>query len=370
MRTVVDAKAFHEALKKASAATAKTKHNAPSEQVCVNISDGICRVTGTDCSTWVSAELPAQGEGFSFVFQNTGKILRVCKHFSGNLTLELTTTAHRYGRNVLELSLSCGERSAMFSVCEDQGVHELPLMDESVQTYQINAHALLERVQHIRYAAGRSNDRPYLNGIRFQDKRIWSIDGYRMAVNEDEHLTVRQPFILPMPALLRLKECGQADVELSVGENYARFSGEGILLYCRVLTAKDSLTPESVIPKNLPNCYRINRNQYLDELKYLTECVSKPSNTPVLYDAGRLIAFDNGAMIRTAVDVIGNGSDQHALNMRFILEALGQFAGSEYVTLHSGGRYSPVVITAEGAGTAFIMPVRAAKSWGRLEPAA
>ena len=68
MRTVVDAKGFYEALKKASTATARTKFCDPMEQVCVAVKSGVCRLTGTDRSVWVSATMTSQGEDLSVVF--------------------------------------------------------------------------------------------------------------------------------------------------------------------------------------------------------------------------------------------------------------------------------------------------------------
>lgn len=207
-----------------------------------------------------------------------------------------------------------------------------------------------------------------LSAVRFQDKRIWCVDGMRIAVNEDEHLTVARPFALPIPTLLRLKECGQSDMELTVGKKYVSLTGSGILLYCRLVETADSLVLDQVIPNDLPKSYQINRAQYLNEIKYLRECVDSDCKAPVLFNDGQLILFYKGSAFRAAVDVIGGPSDQHALNPCGVLEALGQFAGSEYVTLRSGGRYSPVVMTA-GADTALIMPVRTVY-WDKLGVAA
>lgn len=367
MRTVVDAKGFYEALKKASTATARTKFCDPMEQVCVAVKSGVCRLTGTDLSVWVSATMPSQGEDLSFVFENTKQVLRVCKHFSGALELDLTVLERPTGKKDMKIVFSCGERMASFRVFEDQGVHELPQIEESVQVYRVNAPDLCRRIQRIRYAASKTEDRPGTSGVRFRKNQVWCIDGLRMAVNESESLAVSDPFILPMSVLIHLKECVQTDAELSVGKKYAAFTAHDITLICRVLTANDTVTPESAIPANLPATCQINRAQFLNELKYLRECVGSASKSPVLFDGGKLFVFDNSSMFQTAVDVNGKCSDQYALDLRYITEALSQFVDREYVTLRSGGKRSPVVITAGGADTALIMPVRAAKSWGKLE---
>lgn len=370
MRAVVDANAFYEALKKANTATSKTRHNIPTKQVCVSIRENACRLIGTDLTSWLVAGLPAQGDDFSFVLADTGKMLRVCKYYSGELSLELTVIVHPYRRKDMKLSLCCGGRSAEFAVFEDQGIHDPPQIEESTETYTVNAASLLNRVERVRYAASRSDSRPAMRSVRFQDKRIWCIDGMRIAVNTSEQLTVSRPFALPVSALLYLSEFGKTDVTLRAGEEYAVFTGSGISLFCLVAKPSDSVVLEQVIPGDLPERFQIDRKQYLNEIKYLCECVDAGSDAPVLFDKGRLILFGNGAVFRTSLDVAGECSDQFALNPRYIREALKQFSGNRYVTLHSGGRFSPVVITADGADTALILPVRASKSWERLDAAA
>lgn len=159
MKAVLDAKAFWTALKKANTATSKLKCNIPTRQVCVSIRDGICRLTGTDHVSWLVAELPAQGEDFSFLFADTNKMLRVCKYFSGELTLELTVIEPPFRAREWKLSLSCGERSAEFGVYEDLGMHELPEKEAEAETYRFHAPSLLARVERVRYAASKTDTR-------------------------------------------------------------------------------------------------------------------------------------------------------------------------------------------------------------------
>lgn len=368
MRAIVDAKAFYDALKKANAATASKSHFEQMNNVNVTIADGVCRLTGTTFSLWIAAELPAQGENMSFVFSNTGTILNICKLFSGELTLELTVN-ERPGKDDkdVRIDLSCGGRSAAFRAYEPEGImHDLPLPEDDSQVYRVNAPALYERVRRVGYAAAKTDVRPGTNGVRFQDKRVWCVDGMRLAANEDDSLIIGRPFILPVSALLHLKELGQTDMTLTVGEKYASFTGEGVSLYCRVLEASDSLALESAIPKEFSAGFMVPRSEYLNEIKYLSECAGRSSKVPVLFDSGKLFVFANEAMFSATMFPDSKYADQYALNLRFVKEALEHLPDSEYISQSSGGRTSPVLITA-GADKALIMPVRAGESWGRLE---
>ena len=375
MKATVDAKNFGGALKKAHEAAMKS--SIPFlEQVCVSVSDGVCRLTGTNLRQWICAEIPADGDDFSFVFSNTKDMIRICKHFDGKLAMELFIKELPGGKSKdITVELTCGGKAASFPAYESDGLHDLPELGDAVQAYQVNAAALLARIKRVSYAASdlpsHIADKPALCGVRFQDNRVWCVDGARMAINQDNTLMVEQPFILPAHTLTHLKEFGKADAKLSVGAKYAAFTGESVSLYSRILEPGDSLKIENVLPKTYNAIYEVNRKQYLDQVKYLCECVRNPKKAAVLFDNGRLLVFENDMVFRAAVDVIGECDDQHSLKLDFLKEALEQFSDAEYVTLKTNhARTSPVVITAGGADTAFILPMRAANGWDRLEAAA
>ena len=71
MRAVVDAKGFSKALDKVSKALGKSKYIPALKEVMVRFSGGRCVLTGTDMDTWLTAEVPAQGNDFAFVFYRT-----------------------------------------------------------------------------------------------------------------------------------------------------------------------------------------------------------------------------------------------------------------------------------------------------------
>ena len=69
-KIIVDAKAFAEAMNKVSRVLKKSAIPIL-EEVAVSIKDDRCALTATDLETWLVAELPAQGDDLSFVFQRT-----------------------------------------------------------------------------------------------------------------------------------------------------------------------------------------------------------------------------------------------------------------------------------------------------------
>ena len=88
MKAFVDAKAFYDAMKKVSGALHRSA--IPSlEQIRMDFEAGVCRLTASDLTLWLSVEIPAKGDSFSFMFSNTENAVRACRYFSGEMTAEL-----------------------------------------------------------------------------------------------------------------------------------------------------------------------------------------------------------------------------------------------------------------------------------------
>lgn len=95
-KVTVDARAFADAMSKVSKVPKKSAIPIL-EEVAVSIKDDRCALTATDLETWLVAELPAQGDDMSFVFQRTKDVMKACAHFEGELALSLDTEDKRIG---------------------------------------------------------------------------------------------------------------------------------------------------------------------------------------------------------------------------------------------------------------------------------
>ena len=373
MKAVVNAERFSEALKKAGAVLGKAVIPLL-EQVRADFAGGVCRLTGTNLDHWLIAEIPAEGDSFSFVFSNTREIIRLCKYFSGALTLEVTGQAEdesRYKRNKgYLLEITCGEKGASFPVWDSEDYPVLGDPGELLYCYSVRPAELLRRVKRIGYAACPSKTRPQSIGVRFQDSRLWCVDGVRLAVNTDSNLTVDRPFVLSKLSLAHLKEFGGECADLRIYQKFAVFSGGGLSLYCRIILSSDAMELEKVVPKSFVSTYSVRRSSFLDALKYLNDCVRDRSKACVLCDRGKLYVLENDRMYRATVDIQGESFDRHAFRLTFLKEALEQFAGVEEITVHENNAAAPVLFTAGGADIALLLPVRAYKGWERIDAAA
>lgn len=149
MRAVVDAKEFSGALDKVSKVSRKSKYIPVLEEVLVRFTNGRCVLAGTGLETWLTAEILAQGDDFAFIFHWTASVVKACRRFDGELTMELTETGEGRKRQ-LKLCMSCGDRSGEFHVFFPEEYPEMPKLEPEC-SFQVNASRLMERIGQIKY---------------------------------------------------------------------------------------------------------------------------------------------------------------------------------------------------------------------------
>lgn len=351
MKSSVDAKAFSGALKKVGGILKKSAIPML-EDVQVNFTGCKCTVTATDLSLWMIVEFPADGDDFSFVLKNTNKIMKACQYYSGTLTITLSGDEKEP-----VLNMSCGGKAGEFPVRIEEPF-PMPLLTEETNCYMVNAATLLERLNRIKYASTKSEQKPVFEGVRFQDNRLWCVDGYRIALNEDDGLCVKEPFIVPIPALIQLKVFGKADVVLAVSKRYVQISGDGVSLYSRRLEPSDELKLERVIPTQWKERYPIGRKKYLDALNYLGANLTTGDKPYVSFRDGSLILLTPSAKYSADMDTECACEIDYSFDWRYMKDALGQFPGEDFVTFQVAGELSPVVLTDGKGNTALVLTVR------------
>lgn len=351
MMSKVDAVEFAAAVKKVSGILMKS--SIPQlEQVRVQFADDACRVSATNLSMWLSSDIAAEGEQFSFVFRNTKKLLRVLRHYQGELTMEM------FGKeDDLKVLLRCGGKAGEFPVLEDDWLDGAPAV-YPLRHYDIKTDELYHRAANVAYATAIRENRPCAAGVRFCDSRLWCVDGYRMAIHQDAALDVKTPFVLPYAALKHLKVFGEQDGKLYIGEKYAAIRTDGMELTCRLIE-DDGMTIEAVMPRNSKEAFSINRRQFLKALDYLTDCVQSKDIIKVVFDQGRLLVDQKHNKYAASVDVLGGKSEVvFAFNLRYMREAVEQFKDTEEVQISTSSAISPIILSAGGAETAMVLPVR------------
>ena len=355
-RAVVNAGDFANALKKVSPIL-KRSVIPVLEEVCVRFSNGQCILTATDLTTWITAEIPAEGDDFSFVFSRTKDVGRVCRNVSGKIVIELNETAtEKYSHPVV--TMTCGSRAAEFDAYSAKDFPTTPVLKET-PAFSVNAADLLERINKVAYATEKvsTEAREIRSCVQFAGKRIYALDGMRAAWDEGD-MNFTQPFMVRADMLRYLKVFGASQVDFIFSRPHLSVT-DGTTTVIFRMTESEPYNLARAIPQKYLEELSVSPKEFLCELKYLSDVIPT-TNKPYVYLRGtELFMSVSGKRFSTSVDIHRTSDMTVGLNLYYLTDALKQFAAEKRVTVKISGVYSPVVIEAKGrSDRALILPVR------------
>ena len=178
MRSSVNAAAFYKAMTALMDIPAKSPVKVLQE-IKVEFTADHCTLSATNFNTWLSVTIPASGDDFAFVFWNSAGVQKVCRYFAGQLELELSGQ-----RKSQIITMRCGDKGGKFPVYEAEECPTWPEF-EAKQSYTANAANILKCVKQVKYAVDLRSTRPEYQGVLFQNKHIWAVEGHRAACCDD-----------------------------------------------------------------------------------------------------------------------------------------------------------------------------------------
>ena len=310
-----------------------------------------CVLSATDLDTWMSVTIPAVGDSFDFVFRNSANIQKVCRHYDGALELELQRREDEFF-----LTMRSGSKGGEFPVYDTKDCPAWPEFRVR-QTYAANAAKILACVKQVKYAVDLRNTRPEYQGVLFQGRHIWSVEGHRAACCDDGGLDVEKPFLVGVPALEQLKAFGDADMQISVADNWVLFQNEHVRLLAKRILNVTPITYESVVPRNWNEEFCFHRKDFVQALKYLLACIGKADKPYVRFHNGTLSLRVNGCLYKAAVPISAESGIIFGFDARFMLDALTQFEKQDMVTMRLAGSLGAITLVA-GSSSAIVLPVR------------
>ena len=350
MKNTVDAAAFYKAMTALLDIPTKSSIRALRE-IKVAFDANQCVLSATDLNTWMSVTLPASGDSFDFVFQNSANIQKVCRHYDGALELELQQREDEFF-----LTMRSGGKGGEFPVYDSEDCPVWPEF-EVKQTYTANAAKLLACVKQIKYAVDSRNARPEYQGVLFQHKHIWAVEGRRAGCCDDGGLDVETPFTVGVPALEQLKAFGAADMQISVADEWVLFQNEHVRLLAKRIQNVTPMTYESVVPQKWNEEFCFHRKDFMQALKYLLACMERNDKPYVRFQNGNLSLHANGCLYKAAVPISAESSIVVGFDARFMLDALTQFEKQEMVTMRLTSSLGAILLIA-GNSSAIVLPVR------------
>lgn len=350
MKNTVDAAAFYKAMTALMDIPAKSSIRALRE-IKVAFDANQCVLSATDLNTWMSVTLPASGDSFDFVFRNSASIQKVCRHFDGTLELELQQRGDESF-----LSMRSGSKGGEFPVYDTKDCPVWPEF-EVKQTYTANAAKILSCVKQVKYAVNPRGSRLEYQGVLFQNKHIWAVEGHRAGCCDDGGLDVEPSFVVGVPELEQLKAFGNADIQISVADNWVLFQNEHVRLLAKRILNVTPMTYESVVPQKWNEEFCFHRKDFVQALKYLLACMEKNEKPYVRFHNGNLSLHANGCLCKAEVPISTESSIVIGFDARFMLDALTQFEKQETVTMRLTGSLGAILLIA-GNSSAIVLPIR------------
>lgn len=350
MRSSVNAAAFYKAMTALMDIPAKSPVKVLQE-IKVEFTADHCTLSATNFNTWLSVTIPASGDDFAFVFWNSAGVQKVCRHYDGALELEL----QQRGDEPF-LTMRSGSKGSEFPVYDTK---DCPVWPEFrvEQTYTANAAKILACVKQVKYAVDLRNTRPEYHGVLFQGGHIWAVEGHRAACCDDGGLDVETPFLVGVPALEQLKAFGDADMQISVADNWVLFQNEHVRLLAKRIQNVTPMTYESVVPQKWNEEFCFHRKDFVQALKYLLACIGKTDKPYVRFENGLLTLRAKDCHYKAAVSINPESSIVFGFDARFMLDALTQFEKQDMVTMRLTGPLGAISLVA-GNSSAIVLPVR------------
>ncbi len=350
MRSSVNAAAFYKAMTALMDIPAKSPVKVLQE-IKVEFTADHCTLSATNFNTWLSVTIPASGDDFAFVFWNSAGVQKVCRHYDGALELEL----QQRGDEPF-LTMRSGSKGSEFPVYDTK---DCPVWPEFrvEQTYTANAAKILACVKQVKYAVDLRNTRPEYHGVLFQGGHIWAVEGHRAACCDDGGLDVETPFLVGVPALEQLKAFGDADMQISVADNWVLFQNEHVRLLAKRIQNVTPMTYESVVPQKWNEEFCFHRKDFVQALKYLLACIGKTDKPYVRFENGLLTLRAKDCLYKAAVSISAESSIIFGFDARFMLDALTQFEKQELVTMRLTSPLGAISLIA-GNSSAIVLPVR------------
>ena len=350
MKNTVDAAAFYKALTALMEVTSKSSIEVLRE-IKAEFTGDQCVLSAADLDTWMSVTITAVGDSFDLVFRNSANIQTVCRHDDGALELELQQRGDESF-----LTMRSGSKGGEFPVYDTQDCPVWPEF-EAKQTYTANAAKILACVKQVKYAVNPRNTRSEYRGVLFQNRHIWALEGHRAGCCDDGGLNVEKSFTVGVPALEQLKAFGDADMQISVADNWVLFQNEHVRLLAKRILNVTPMTYESVVPQKWNEEFCFHRKDFVQALKYLLACTGKADKPYARFHNGTLSLRVSGCLYKAAVPISAESSTIFGFDARFMLDALTQFEKQELVTMRLTSPLGAILLIA-GNSSAIVLPVR------------
>ncbi|MGE4353527.1 MAG: hypothetical protein AB7D36_05535 [Oscillospiraceae bacterium] len=345
MKFTVNTKDFSEAMNKAFKGVAKKAYAAILENVQIVVHDNVCRVNSANLEQYVSTKIDAYGsDDMAFIFRDTKAVLKALKFFTGDVII-----FDQVGKNAVKMT--CGTKKAELLISEADLFPDFP--EVTGEQFVYSADKLISRYNAVKYAVSNNDSRPVMMGIHFNNADIVTCDGWRLAMNTDDALTVNKPFTVMDNALKLCSDVLSGNITITANGKHVKFEDSNAVIISRLFDG-EYFDYRKVIPANV-NSVTVNIKDFSDNLKYLKTFAR---DLPAAWNGNKLALVTVDGRFDCEINLAGSFNFTIGFNMAYMLEALSQFKESKSLNILMPDRNVGPITMQNGSDFAMILPVR------------
>jgi len=346
---------FKDAILKVEKARAKKSTVEVLENIKMSIENNKCILFASDLEQFVKTEIEVfdKTDDIFFIFRDTKTLIKAMKFFKESVI--------NFDFENENIKIQCGDKKATLATIKSDNFPDFPKV-EGVDVYNYNANKLSERFNLIKYAVGKNIAKPILTGIHFNNNDMVSCDGYRLAINSDDILNTKNPFIVAENTLKLCNDILEQDITISVNNKYIQIKNKNTSIVGRLLDGV-YVDYKRVIPQN-SNKIECNIKSFADNLKYLKTFLDTKYD-PVVWKNDRLILKNSSGIYEGDMNVMGSFDYSIGFNCEYMLESLSQFK-AESINILMGDRNVQPMLFKDENNTAILLPINP-KSYNSIE---
>lgn len=232
-------------------------------------------------------------------------------------------------------------------------------------SYTYNTKSLYNRIKKIDFARSKDNTRPMLTGIHFNNGDMVTLDGFRLALNTDDSLSIKKPFTIA-PGTINflnktLNKKSEDEILINVNDKYIIFNYDNLTVASRLLDGQ-FFNYKEILPKEYNNI-SMKTKKIKDNIEFLSTYTkgTKMELTKATITDGKMeLSVNTERGIFNAIEKVSTSLEVTiGFNNKYMLDAL-KSVESEEIGVHISGAMNPIVINEGQDSKYLVLPIRLA----------
>lgn len=358
MRLTVNTKEFQEVLKKLENIIDNKSKLEIIKSIKLEAENNKITLTATDLKNYaigtIDADVIVHGEA---ILPDVKEIIKSFKFMK-----DVITTIELENDNLI---ITNGKKNIKLET-QDAEDYPKPFNIENVNnTYSYNETDLYNRIKKIDFAKSKDGTRQILTGIHFNSSDMVAIDGYRIALSNDDKLEVLHPFTVAPETVTFLTKTldrkSNSPLTISTSDEHIKFEYDNITLISKLLEGNYFNYKQSFSSAGDRDFFEMDKDKFKHDIDFLSVYVNAKDakKTPVrlVIENNKLeLSVNNGKGIYTTEKEVNFKDSKIAFNIRYMADVL-KVVDSDEIEISIEGNVQPLEIH-DGDDKFLVLPVR------------